>query len=482
LIVYPSVRLDTAYVYTPAIPTSNVVAVLTELKSIGFTDVILSEVREKSGGCSSNTYAWTTGNPSNIGLWLYEANQLGMGVYIGLVFSSGTCGVYHSEPNTSQDAADTANTVLTVVNNYGSAHPALRGWSIVDEAALAYHTDPTILGTIHDYYREQVDAIRLHSALPIITAPYLGGAYTAWDGSVQTPAQVATKAAAFRDATGVDVQVWQDSLGSEMVAFGWSRQPYKVADYYGALMPVLGPSGFWPDVELFTYGNPQFTGPGYTAAPIARVAYSITSAGNTDHKATFLQQYHMGRVVDHVARSDRLMAAYKAWYRIAIGEYAAPESYTWQTQPSVTYPDSGGQLTDLITGDPLSHTDPSWVGISGDARFTLDLGRKRSVRWVGCHVLNMTAQSVRFPDSIQVETSPQDGHWMAHGPYPLGFTRSDGEYVISNDVPLTVDARYIRVTLANSGMTFISEVEVMADRYAPGRPGRPRVGGLVEMT
>jgi len=115
-----------------------------------------------------------------------------------------------------------------------------------------------------------------------------------------------------------------------------------------------------------------------------------------------------------------------------------------------------------VTVSATGYAPVTWIGVDGTAQFTMDLGRKKTLRWVGCHVLNVTGPSIALPDSIKIETgSSATGPWTSQGTWPLGFAKSDGEYVIANSSPLSVTARYVRVTLANSVWTFISEVEVI---------------------
>jgi hypothetical protein len=57
-------------------------------------------------------------------------------VHVGLVFSSGACTVFHTQPNIRQEARETRAVVQDVLNRWGDSD-ALGGWYLVDEPALA---------------------------------------------------------------------------------------------------------------------------------------------------------------------------------------------------------------------------------------------------------------------------------------------------------------------------------------------------------
>lgn len=67
------------------------------------------------------------------------------------------------------------------------------------------------ISLVAPYYKGVVDTVRAVSDLPVTISPYLKNARTL---SV-SPTEIANRAQRFAKETGIDLQIWQDSVGAD---------------------------------------------------------------------------------------------------------------------------------------------------------------------------------------------------------------------------------------------------------------------------
>jgi hypothetical protein len=458
--------LDGAYLYHNTLSAGEVPTVLDQFRALGMDTVIVTSVRSKATGCSSNSYSWMGSMPSMLGTILTEAQKLGLSVYVGLTESSGVCAGYDDATNRSQDATDMGSAVSTILASYGSI-PALAGWYIPNEEALAYQTNQTTLDSEWAYYLAVRNAIRaVDPTRPITVAPYLGNA----DGlGLQLPATVATRCASFRSNTGGDlIIVMQDSVGADGMNIGWARsgdRAHSTRQYYDAIVTAVGAANIWANCELNNYPAGPFVGGNYSPTSAVRLTHQLANAQACAKRVAWNANIHlMPEDANAKAEAASLKARYKA-IRGLTGEFVAPSSYTWTTAREAAHPDRGNSLFDRWTGDPRNLNDTAWVGFAnGGCVVTVDMGSTRTLNWVAAHTLEVAASSYAHPTSIQIETSPDNSAWTDRGTTTPGLAASDGEYTIGNTSALSVSCRYVRVTLANaSKKTLVSELEIVAN-------------------
>lgn len=452
-------KADGGFVYTPALSSSEIAAQVAQYFQLGFKILVLSSARIKSGGCSSNSYAWTTGNPTNLGAWLTGAAKYGMAVYVGLVESSGTCATWGSDAtNRSQDATDLDTTVATILASYGTS-PALAGWYVINEASVNYdHAD---WSTILTYYSTMVTTIRARSSLPILIAPYLASSGTL------TTTQTAGRASQLV-ATGLNIICVQDAVGAGPMSI-WSDRTPTVDQYFEQMSGSIG-NALWADVEVYTYPTGSFTGTNYAPGPVARVDRQLAATDKAQRRILWLPNHQMGTVDDgRTPEAASLYAAYRAFYGLG-GEYVTPVFYAWTVAP--TQADSPPRMFDKETGDAKDgqHTTSRWVGFATGvtAEATIDLGAPKLIAWVRAHTLNRTASGIAHPDSMALDYSINGVSYSTAGTiFTNAYSKTDGEYVIGNTAALAIKARYLKVRLVNAAKTWVSEIEVIS----AGAPG-----------
>ena len=194
--------------------------------------------------------------------------------------------------------------------------------------------------------------------------------------------------------------------------------------------------------------------------------------GFTDRRVAWLHQQHMSETrPGRFPGAARLLHAYRASNGLGGTMHTGPgTSYIWETPPSPSFPDAGGELTDGRTGDPRAPDQAGWSGIVGGASIVVDLGGSKDVDWVGVHVLASPAWGIRIPDSLRLEGSGEGAGdpWVLIAtiarPFDPPASFQEAEYVLGNDTPLNARCARIRIVLANPRWTFLSEVEVSGDR------------------
>jgi len=419
---------------------------LAEAARLGWTTLILSATRVKSPDCTANTFAWVAGAPDSLQAWLDAAKARGVLVYLGLTKATAAqgCPPWYQDPLKTWTAIDTDAAVATLVARYG-AHAALGGWYLPDEPGLAGWRAPQVT---YPYYAGLVQAVRHWSTRSILVSPYMGGVGT------KTPSEIAARAVAFRDATGVTVQAWQDSVGGAWVDPGGWGFGTPLSAYWAALATALG-SGFWANSELFTAG--------YWPAPVARVNQQLYAARVAARTVSWLPTLQMSATSPlRQPGAARLYDSYRALYTVQ-GTPIRPTAYTWLTSPSPSYPDTAGlELVDTIAADPTRYWHPGWVGVLGAAEVQIDLGALRRVDWVAAHVLNAPGAGIAYPTTFRLWRSDDAGTWTALGVWPLPIPQGAGESSFGNPAPLNTEARYLRARWENAAWTFLSELELTA--------------------
>lgn len=456
-----------AFLFHPKVPIGEISSLFDEWHAIGLDTVLVSELREKSGGCNIDagaSYEWKIEMPEKLGAILDAAGQRGMKVYVGLTASSGTCPDFYKEPNIKQDAGDVERLVGEILAKYRT-RPALSGWYVTNEPALAYEQNPINLDAVISYYASLRTAIRAQSSLPIVVSPYL--ANYAGQGP-QTPMGVAGNAARFQGATGGDIaQVWQDSTGADAVSVGWrrtDRTAFTVGDMYQAIATAVGTQNFWADNEIYTY---PANGSGYRPGSIVRIARQLSMSRDAAKRILWLPASHMSDVASgRYPEAARLLAAYKAWFGTpGGGEYISPLAYTYTVgAPLSDYDDKDKKLFDLWTGDPRNSDEQHWVGFApGTIEVRVDMGSNKTLNWAGVHCLNLNAKNIALPDTLSLSTSTDDVVYTPQGIWMNQIGRDDCEYVFANPQMLTASCRYVKLRLTNSRKTWLSEIEMTAN-------------------
>jgi len=452
--------LDGTFIYTAGWTDNQINASINEAKMLGMNTLIINSAQAKSGDCTTNDYAWNMGYPQSIGTILNAAQARGMTVYVGLVFSMAACTPFHEEPSAGNTIKATLAAVQAIQGAYG-AHPALAGWYIPDEPALAYWPKPEIS---YSYYKRLVSTIKSISNKPVLVAPYLGGVQ-------YSPAIVGQRAVDFKNATGTDIQVWQDSVGAGTIPVHAQNNQPILEDYFAAISNAIGANAFWSDNELFNYSAAN-DGSWATSAPISRVKAQLAQSRlpYAAKRIAFIKQDLMSYADSNATNgSKRLYDAYRAVYH-AGGGYLRPAAYQWITPPSSIHPDTGDKLFDGVTGDPASTADTAWVGISGNMVVRLDFGQVTKFDWIAAHLLGDGSQGITYPGTLKIygANSPV-GEWtlLSSATLPITQQAGRGDYAFSNPNPLGAAYRYALVELDNPGQTFISELEVVSAGTVP---------------
>lgn len=476
-------NLSGAFIYlgygatSESLTLSQIPAFFDEMQDLNHDTLITTQTRVKRNGqgCAYTPtgFEWVKGLPSKLGTILNAAQARGMRVYVGTTMTSHECPTFWGLDNTRSIVDDIHANLAVVARQYGS-HPAFAGWYIPDEAG-------TLGSEKYDYYRRITAALKaLTPGKPVAIAPY--------NFNQQPPNRIGQVAVQFRNATGVDIQIWQDSIGAapEAKLFHWSRPGHTSEQYYQALASALGPNGLWADVELFNYGRPLFnstpnglTG-GYRSTSASRLNQQLWSARSAGKRVSWLHQWHTSEVIgpaNAYVEAPQLQAAYRAMYGIGGARFLTPPNhanYTWISSPSANYPDGTGyELFDRRTGDPRNPTDPAWVGIDGvvgTARVRIDLGSLKTVDWLGVHALTYPAWGIRGPTTLDLYCGSTASALTRIATVNAPFTQAnlssvtEEEYVLGNRAPLRKSCRFVELRIPTNGnWVFISEIELTSD-------------------
>jgi hypothetical protein len=450
------------------LPAAVLRAQVAELASLGVGTLVVSQVRVKrpEAGCggSAADFEWLAGFPGGLQGLLDLAARHGMGVYVGLVATALACPAFFDAgaPNAALAVAETRSAVEALLPL--AAHPAFRGWYLPDEP------DPFAGAPLEAHLARLVAAVKARTpAAPVVAAPSLAFALGACGGAPCDPAAVAARALGLRQATGLDVQAWQDGVGAAAVRLaGWDRATgFTVEAYLQALRGALGEAGLWTVVELFTWAPALLRFPGYQPAAASRLNEQLWEArhGPGGLRVAWLPQRHLSAV--HPGRlpgAARLLAAHRAAAGRSGQWLAAPAvSYAWESPPSPAYPDPGGLLLDRRAGDPTDLLG-GWCGVLGSAALVVDLGAPRRIDWIALDLLSAPAAGVRLPRRLDISCAQVPGAWPAAPDVSVAppAEAAPGESVLGNDAPLGLGCRWLRLALDNPGAwTFVGELELI---------------------
>lgn len=481
-----SARLSGAFTYfgysgtNEVIPVTQIPIFLDELRDLGNDTVIVSQTRATRSGyacaTSASQFEWIKGFPDKLGVLLDAAQARGMKVYVGTTFSSKNCPSFWGSTNTAAVEADVRQNLAVLASRYGT-HSAFAGWYIPDEPGIPDSGK-------YDFYRRETAALKaLTPGKPVALSPYFPN-----QPQFPSPSSLASTAASFRAATGVDIQIWQDGIGAIPGAklFNWSRAGHSSESYYQALAGALGTGGLWADVELFNYGKPLFnsvngtlTG-GYRPASAHRINQQLWSARFAGKRVSWLHQWHMSEVVGPAygyVEAPLQQGLYRGLYGIGGARLLAPlnyQNYAWLTVPPATYPDSSGyELFDRRTGDPRNPQDPAWLGVQGTngiSTVRVDLGTSKEIDWVGLHTLSYPSWGIRSPTAMDIYCGATTGTLAKIAAIAAPFTQAalssteEEEYLLGNRTPLNKTCRYLELRIQSNGnWLFASELELAVE-------------------
>jgi len=471
-------KLDGTFMYINTIPPSSINAYLDELQSLQMTTIITSSFRHKDACSVSAPWQWypsnTSGLPSYGPTYLHALLQgaaaRNMKVYIGLPVADGTC-IYDYDPTIVQQVyAEHPPFVQFIEANY-SQYASFAGWHIIYEPEIAKFWNDADPQTLYATINANVKA---NSTKPVLVSPILND----FDDGLVAPQEIGRRAKLFWQKTGIDIQVWQLTLGAIAI---WNRPGrHLLAEYTEQISTQLGKARFWGNYESFNlwpnYDSNRPRGGDGKPSAVSNLFGAI--AGTSDHvskSVTWIQQREFG-IVDQFAEigSLRMRETYKAAFEIQGAIRVAGGGYTYHVgTPDPLYQDSGNELFNSKTGDPLTQyfNVGDWVGIHGDVAVDIVLhqdGLPKHVDWVAVHVWNISAYGIRFPTAISLRCAAtvggafnSMGSW--NNPLPLQPSNyyEDSIYVIGNTTALNADCAKVRVRLENSGyFTFLSEIEI----------------------
>lgn len=444
-----------------------------ELQDLGTDTIILAQTRVTSAGMGCATspadFEWVSGFPSKLGTILNAAQQRGIQVYVGTTLTTIQCNQFFGNANAQAVKNDVLSNFSTLAASYGS-HPAFAGWYISDEPGIPAAAQ-------YPYYQGVRQALgQITPEKPAAVSPFLGSV-----NQLPSPTVVGAAASLFRNATGIDIQIWQDSIGafSQAKLFHWDRAGFSTEDYFSALSAQLG-SGLWANVELFNNGSPLFnsvngtlTG-AYRPASAQRLNQQLWSGRFAAKRVAWLHQIHLSEVGAPGAYQEgaRLQAGYRAVFGIGgAGMLTAlnHSNYVWLTPPSPSYPDNGSKMFDRRSADPTSPQDSGWVGVNGSATLRVDLGTTRALDWVGVQTLSRPSWGIRTPTTLTVRCGTTVSNLATVATINAPFTQAAlasteaEEYVLGNYSPIGANCRHVELSMPNSNWTFIGEVELSRD-------------------
>jgi len=464
--------LDGTFMQPASLPSSEIPGFFDEINSLGMNTVILQNLRTKGDGCvgeeccASGDYHWISSFPEKIDFILEQAAKHDIQIYVGLVLTThNICPLsFYQEPNSSLTIEDTRITVIQLEEIYGS-HPALAGWYIPDEPSLSEWIQPSLA---YPYYAGLVNSIRRNSAKPILVSPHLTNITSL------SPIEVARRAQSFRNATGVDILLWQDNAGVEGLKIDWAPTAHTIGDYFKKIVEMMGPDSTWSVHEAFNCCvklAETETGSAYHPASMVRFSEQLAQAeqASVGHKISWIQQHHFGTVdPHHHLEADRLLSAYRAYFEHA-GEFLMPDRYFWLTPPDLHYSDGGNEMFNWRIGDPNDFTNVEWVGIdvseSGYAELVLDLGEERVIEWIGFHILNNPEVGIHFPKELTLACFSKEQLWQGIDRWilPIIPESNISEYLFANTEPLSKKCSKVKATLTGTQWIFMSEVEMVAE-------------------
>jgi hypothetical protein len=463
--------LDGTFMQPATLDYNDIPAYFDEIRGLGMDIVIIQNVRTKETACegedccTSKKFRWVQDFPAKLGWILDQAGKRGIEVFVGLDLTShGLCPLnFYEEPNASLTIDDTRKAIAQVMQKFGN-RPALSGWYLPDEPSLGGWIRPELA---YDYYSSLVSTIKRVSSKPILVSPNLVGV------QALSPNELAYRALSFRNATGVDILLWQDAAGAEGAKLKWSSYSRSFSDYLSAIVHSLGGDATWSVHEAFNccvISSGAENGAAYRPASLVRLLAQFEDVESLPiaKKITWIQQHHFGSVdTSRHFESSRLLDAYKAQFGLADEYLQAAESYDWIDEPEPVYNDRGNEMFNLLIGNPNDFTNAEWVGIdgkrNGKAEIVIDLGAERTINWIGFHLMSMPQVGIRFPKGLSLACLSPATTWDEIGRWEMPI-KDDGmisEYLFSNSYPLESVCSTIKATLYGEEWIFISEIEIV---------------------
>ncbi len=263
-----------------------------DLQAVGMNTLIVGQLITHSDtsmgqgtDCSTTSYSYAANFQPNLQAIFNEATHRNMQVYVGLVSSFFACWNYINALYTSDGQWTTLG--VNSVNPNFNQHPSFAGWYIPNEV------DPSNLAPTAstNYYYHLMSLIHVSSFRPAIVAPILKDAPEHYDAQT-----LAGNAVVFQNNSAVDIQLWQDGVGSNAVPTHFVRPGAlgSVQSYYSALQMALRPGTLWADIELFDYNSPLKNFRGTSASRLEQQINAVSpySAFNI----TWLNQEDMSRI------------------------------------------------------------------------------------------------------------------------------------------------------------------------------------------
>jgi hypothetical protein len=474
-----------------SLPEGEIDNYFSELAEIGMDTVIVGNIQQKTEGCESSNFVWTTGMPNKLDQIFDSAKKYNLNVYIGLVMNIG-CGATYLNPNKNitiqhlSNYSSSNNPIQYIINHFGN-HEKLAGWYIPDEPNLfSWMNDP---GEAHDYYKKYANAIKVASNKPIIIAPSLNEADRYSNPNLLLQISGAIKE--LRNKTGINIIALQDALNQSGISLTPGDR-FTTGQIYSAVSAEIGRDALWADLELgnccliTASGSAPWNSGAYKPTSIARLVEQINMVPSSivSKRVTWFNQAQMSRTTkERMEGADRLFASYKSLYTDSSEfTYLNPASYNWKTPPSSQYPDTNNlEMFDLNAGEGKNYLDPSYVGITGTAELEINLGSIKKLQWLGVHVINFSSGGIVFPSKLIASCSTDNITWSPEKTFnPLrnkttNIDMVDSEFVIGNpnDTPINQNCQYIKIRLINeaSKWTFLSEVELVGgDTNRPPSP------------
>ncbi|SFS09027.1 protein of unknown function [Dyella sp. OK004] len=488
----------------PSIRPTQLAQITGEMNELDMDTLVIQSTLQYSCALRAQNagYQWVAGMPNALSDILQQASSRNIKVYVGLGYFTDwwNCTPYYNITDyTIAQLSPALDSILSVINGSPYAS-AFAGWYLPDEPALAKPGDTEFTAvTSHDAKLAQY--LRTRSNKPILISPYL---YTEPGQQPLSAQQTSQRLSGFISATGIDVYAIQDSVGTGAKDVGWGREQ-SVGDYYYYASQAIGRDYLWSVNELFDYGATLSSGYGgaYLPASIQRInrQLSLASTAYVGKRLGWLPLSHMTSLAlpsnGTFYGAARLKDAYKAIYGKE-GTLLVP-SYRWTTPPSTSYPDTGNKLFDGMPGDPKSFNSSSWIGIpawqypdapTGQyvAEIVMDFGKTSKVDWIAAQMLNASSGGILLPNQMEILASADGTNWYPSGIYlarcyPTGSGQVcntggeeivirpssgnaaayDSEYVFSNESPLGLNTRYLKLRFfTTSGWLFFGEMEIVS--------------------
>jgi RHS repeat-associated protein len=164
-------------------------------------------------------------------------------------------------------------------------------------------------------------------------------------------------------------------------------------------------------------------------------------------------------VTDTVGR--RITLGYAADANLALGR-----TYLRSVEPDAGFPDSGGELTDGITGDSPDYGDRSWHGhlnLAAPLEVTVDLGAAKAVGEVRSYYFQSPNDGVYRPDQVELLTSTDNTNFTSRGSMLAADAIDDPGNRWAYAVSANATARWVRLRITKGSIAtwlFSSEIRV----------------------